>query len=72
MYIITVEEDHLGRAAEITEGNVHCRRLRMSPARLKPIYSGQRLLDASGQALVYRLRQRDPRGGEHRQGADLR
>ena len=25
----------------------------MSPARLKPIYSGQCLLNASGQALVY-------------------
>ncbi|MGA9541441.1 MAG: hypothetical protein WBQ77_10390, partial [Methyloceanibacter sp.] len=37
------EADHLRRAVEITEGIAHRRRLRMPPARLKPIYSDNAL-----------------------------
>ena len=33
------EADHLGRAVETTERIAHRRRLGMSPAQLKPIYS---------------------------------
>ncbi len=33
------EADHLRRAVEITEGILHCRRLRNLTRRLKPIYS---------------------------------
>src|SRR5680860_853278 len=38
-YTSSPEADHLGRAAEITEGIAHRRRLSILARRLKPVYS---------------------------------
>ena len=46
------EADDLGRTVEISEGIAHRRRLRMSPARLKPIYSDNAMRGAILIALV--------------------